>query len=91
MTDDHTHRGDDVHSVEAAMKDANGGWQPIETAPNFTWVMLFEPCKDWPCSDCTHWLARADGCGDWVDQDDCLVVRAPTHWMPLPAAPTEGE
>jgi hypothetical protein len=25
MTDDHTHRGDDVHSVEAAMREANGG------------------------------------------------------------------
>jgi hypothetical protein len=23
MTDDHTHRGDDVHSVEAAEKDVN--------------------------------------------------------------------
>jgi hypothetical protein len=23
MTDDHTHRGDDVHSVEAAMREAN--------------------------------------------------------------------
>jgi hypothetical protein len=30
MTDDHTHRGDDVHPVEAAMRD-EGGWQPIET------------------------------------------------------------
>jgi hypothetical protein len=33
MTDDHTHRGDDVHSVEAVEREANGGLQPIETAP----------------------------------------------------------
>jgi hypothetical protein len=77
MTDDHTHQGDDVHSVEAAMKDANGGWQPIETAPKDVASLLFS-FESGP--SVKHW---GGFCGH---NQPCF-----THWMPLPAAPTEGE
>jgi hypothetical protein len=96
---DYTHRGDDVHPVEAAMRDHDEGmtgWQPIETAPKdgtvvFVWYV-------------THFTSRAAfhnsikmafwvaGCSEWsVDGLGGNVPPALTHWMPLPAAPAEGE
>ena len=76
--------GDDVHSVEEAMKDANGGWQPIETAPKdvmFVWV--YDPNSEWQCE--AWWDDRFNG---WQCPHEGV---APSHWRPLPAAPTEGE
>ena len=84
MTDDHTHRGDDVHSVEVAMEEANGGWQPIKTAPrDGTKILGFEG------DDCVllMWVSEWN---DWYNFDGASIGE-PTHWMPLPAAPTEGE
>jgi hypothetical protein len=89
MTDDHTHRGDDVHPVEAAMREDEGGWQLITTAP----------------VDGAEFLVYNSYCGEqfvcfWDGLDlryglDCSAVidldYGVTHWMPLPAAPTEGE
>ena len=87
MTDDHTHRGDDVHSVELAAREANGGWQPIETAPkDGTHIIL--SCKFLP----NDWRIKIGG---WrFDKNNWQLFGGswtPTHWMPLPAAPTEGE
>jgi hypothetical protein len=64
-------------------------WQPIVTAPmDGTWVMLYEPCAEFPTKDFTHWLAMwSETERMWMDQDDAQVVRAPTHWMPLPEPP----
>jgi hypothetical protein len=104
MTDNHTHRGDDVHSVEAAEREANGGWQPIETAPKDGPVILlggttamFGVWFD------EHWVFW-EGCAsdvfykETIASDDIAASLnywcsgyGPTHWMPLPAAPTEGE
>jgi hypothetical protein len=77
MTDDHTYRGDDVHSVEAALLDANGGWQPIETAPKDGLAILFS-ANNGPVIG--YWKYYKS-----INQPNF------THWMPLPAAPTEGE
>jgi hypothetical protein len=77
MTDDHTHRGDDVHPVEAAERDDNGGWQPIETAPSAVTLLLFvDP----------YILTGVRFRKAWMNRGEHI---APTHWMPLPAAPTE--
>jgi hypothetical protein len=134
MTDDYTHRGDDVHSVEAlhetserdgedwvaregrlaqygddvhpveaAMRDHDEGmtgWQPIETAPKDAMILLFRPTAP-------EWGRVAQGKWDtqkyhkrpnpyweyWIKVGGTTESRsdAPTHWMPLPAAPTEGE
>jgi hypothetical protein len=84
MTDDHTHRGDDVHSVEAAEMEANGGWQPIETAPkNGTFIWVYDPNSEWQCE--AWWDDRFNG---WQCPHEGV---APSHWRPIPAAPTEGE
>ena len=82
MTDNHTHRGDDVHSVEMAMRDYDEGvmgWQPIETAPAAVTLLLFvDP----------YILTGVRFRNAWMNRGEHI---APTHWMPLPAAPTEGE
>ncbi len=65
-------------------------WQPIETAPtDGVWVMAFEPNEVTTQFDCTHWITHMYHNGQWMDQDDCLVVRNPTHWLPLPEAPKD--
>jgi hypothetical protein len=83
MTDDHTHRGDDVHSVEAAEREANGGWQPIATAPkDGARYLVYQP---------EHKKGRSSLMARICFVENAGWVRESTHWMPLPAAPTEGE
>jgi hypothetical protein len=68
------------------------GWQPIETAPKDVWVLVFCP-----------WLSEArigkfntqrPGHYGWRVMHSTykgaapLYSAQPTHWMPLPAAPT---
>jgi hypothetical protein len=86
MTDDHTHRGDDVHSVEAVEREANGGWQPIETAPRDG----TEVVGMWMYGGANHCIMvwKLD---KWCRKFNVNYSYTPTHWMPLPAAPTEGE
>lgn len=69
-------------------------WQPIETAPkDGTWIMIYEPYGGGQNVDLTHWIASWGDYGHdegWIDQDDALVTRNPTHWQPLPTPP-EGQ
>jgi hypothetical protein len=104
MTDNHTHRGDDVHPVEAAMRD-DGDWQPIATAPkDGTEILLYGPCQwDTHCKKSKPKICVAAWGveNDWDDEEDKSFMTSSqnpyqdvchaTHWMPLPAAPTEGE
>jgi hypothetical protein len=88
MTDDHTHRGDDVHSVEAAERE-DGGWQLIETAPTKkgSEFLVFDGVGIWKA-----WRHKGEILGYEVDGCDLPSDGSPiSHWMPLPAAPTEGE
>jgi hypothetical protein len=86
MTDDHTHRGDDVHSVEAAERGDNGGWQPIETAPkDGQRVMLHSPETHTYTGICASWCIIDLIWEEWDSHFPCY----PTHWQPVPAAPTE--
>lgn len=68
-------------------------WQPIETAPtDWTDVLVFSPEHEgFNCggvfsaffdTEARSWSAHEPG-GN--------IALNPTHWMPLPAAPTEGE
>lgn len=61
-------------------------WQPIETAPkDGAWVLVY-----WPTMPITIYPKTAFNCGDeygWDTPDDYGQVY-PTHWMPLPAPPT---
>jgi hypothetical protein len=77
-----THRGDDVHPVEAAMRD--DGWQPIETAPKDGGVFLgYNKDLGWQCTMIYDW-------GNHVFLTDAgRFFTYPTHWRPLPAAPLD--
>jgi len=72
-------------------------WLPIESAPkDGENVMLYAPtenyevCIGWYGDTTKKWFAcgseatASDGAGDWQ------TVYQPTHWMPLPAPPTDA-
>ena len=62
-------------------------WQPIETAPrDGTRVMLIDTFDQWHYIG--RWNADLGDQGFWEDMSEYAL---PTHWMPLPAAPKEGE
>lgn len=62
---------------------AEQGWQPIETAPKDTPVLLYEPnlkaryVSRWVEEPYPHWRGYGQG-------DD------PSHWYPLPGVPTDA-
>jgi hypothetical protein len=85
MTDDHTHRGDDVHSVELAAREANGGWQPIETEQRGIRCLIATPNgRHYKVRMLNGHLFPPNRASD--HQNGNIFA---THWMPLPAAPTE--
>tara|TARA_R110000851_G_scaffold109206_1_gene231359 strand:+ start:517 stop:801 length:285 start_codon:yes stop_codon:yes gene_type:complete len=94
MTDNYPHYGDDVHSVEAAMREASGDWQPIETAPRDG--AEFDGWRDGERVTNVYFNDRGvitkrnwhGKFATWTNFDPRVPF---THWMPLPAAPTEGE
>jgi hypothetical protein len=93
MTDDHTHRGDDVHPVEAAEREAEGGW--IKTPPmNGTWVNLL--MDGFACSGVLgtpDFIIKAkwsDQYKTWVSDEDVWPEDRVIEWQPLPAAPTDA-
>lgn len=66
-------------------------WQPIETAPKDESVLLLMDDEVFSgfYSDGGFWVfpyAGYHGCGCCGDTND-----QPTHWMPLPELPTQGE
>lgn len=63
------------------------GWQPIETAPkDGTPILAFICWLDGPCVHTGHFSAGEF----WPDFRDA-ASKTPTHWMPLPAAPTPSQ
>ena len=78
-----------LDALEAALARAEGaGWQPIETAPKdgtriLVWIGDdFPMVAKWKESKYGSWW---NPCEDLIA--DVLGACAPTHWMPLPAAP----
>ena len=65
---------------------AEGGWQPIETAPKDGSTILYS-AGGWVCAGCWHireeqWREHNNFPSDsWGTED------YPTHWMPLPSPP----
>jgi hypothetical protein len=77
-------------AIAAVMEDT--GWQDIATAEIEQYeqnpgVLVFVP-------EVGQMIARYgksnDGEYDWFPLDQCCTIR-PTHWMPLPPPPFEGE
>ena len=93
MTDDHSHRGDDVHSVEAAERNEDLWIKVAKSKPKrgqavFTYWGGSKYKNPVMIKNEYHQRPRAMGSSDWwCSRPD----QQPTHWMPLPAAPTEGE
>lgn len=67
------------------------GWQPIEKAPRDGSLMLL-CCVGWPHSELRGepWPIKVGGY--WKGRWEIFGASwAPTHFMPLPAPPGEGE
>jgi hypothetical protein len=61
-------------------------WQPIETAPHDTRVLVWIPPWYGP-SDGKIIVASKFTLG-WIDDEAIFLQSKPTHWQPLPAPPT---
>ncbi len=70
-------------------------WQPIETMPLDTTVLLYEPARElWPGYTVGPYVLVCDtfGSGKWSPacingfEWECEMER-PTHWAPLPELP----
>lgn len=73
-------------------------WQPIETAPKDRSVLLYEPIGGWWLPEPRPGVVPHIWVGNWWKGDTLnraqwngAMYSAPTHWMPLPAPPTEIE
>ena len=65
-------------------------WQPIETAPKDGTVVLLAGCRKpvaaaWLEDEIDYWHVDDNKRGPFA-----LRGPAPTHWMPIPAAPDEA-
>lgn len=74
-----------LRAISTALRSAQvPEWRPIETAPRTgIAVLLWQPWKSG--RDCTTIGHYANG---WVDRQNEDMQPEPTHWMPLPAAPS---
>lgn len=61
-------------------------WQPIETAPKNGRPVLVAWANKPTWAPVTAYV----GDGQWHDEDEA-IYRDPTHWMPLPDPPKEGD
>ena len=72
-------------------------WQPIETAPkDGTWVLACGGILDvYPAEDVPPMVAVRWQQNWWlvsaVDAGQLLSYERPTHWMPLPAPPSQEQ
>lgn len=71
-------------------------WQPIETAPKTDVSMMGAvPILGYCPRECADervrviWWEPTLGGGMWYDDRDIKGIVKPTHWMPLPAPPTD--
>jgi hypothetical protein len=63
-----------------------GGWRPIESAPEERLVLLYMALPGEPLGFDIGWLED----GDWMlssKDNEPADVAQPTHWQPLPAPP----
>jgi len=70
--------------AQAAQPVQIPGWQPIESAPKDTALLLY-------CGSFYEIGHFNTAIGEWVCGWDHRKLKPPTHWMPLPAAPATKE
>ena len=71
--------------VEYVRADLAHSWQPIETAPKSSKAILVH-CGDRRNTYTVTWFRLYEG---WAILGGGALNEKPTHWMPLPAPPTE--
>lgn len=64
-------------------------WQKIETAPKDKFVMLWSKHRELDIGIFTQNLADEYRWFTSLDHRYTRVIENPTHWQPLPAAPSE--
>lgn len=81
----------------------NPGWRPIETAPRDGWHAPILTCRmgdpaPWFGGEPVGGYAEPPEAAYWNEYGDCWTPChrphdewLPTHWLPLPSAPTVGE
>lgn len=69
------------------------GWQPIETVPERTDVLVCVTHNLGPDEwETLQWVDNVDHQGRWITYLRLMELPfPPTHWMPLPAAPEAGK
>lgn len=101
MTDHTDHEWRERHEQQAARiaeMEAAQAWRPIETAPkDGTEILAHCPHDQIHAGEPHIIIVRYNSnrhATGWYDQSldgDGRRVDRPTHWMPLPPAPQEGE
>ena len=82
---------EEIATLRAAAETLRGTqWQPIETAPkDGTWVFMTTRCG---ILNIARWNKRHPDLGmhgRWESKSNASHILRPTHWMPLPAIPTQ--
>jgi hypothetical protein len=62
-------------------------WQPIETAPRDTDVLLALWAYGIPGGERYYQVAQSTDGEHWTTE--CAPIWKPTHWMPLPLPPVQ--
>lgn len=62
-------------------------WQPIETAPLWELVNVYDPAAFPYRSSNTVYSAVQTKVGEWPKELATKPPKSPTHWMPLPNPP----
>ena len=79
---------DILRRLADALEAAEGGWQPIETAPkDGTWVLAYDADEYGETTETAHWVRNGMFGGAWEISDEMQIK--PTLWMPLPAPPAK--
>lgn len=77
-------------------------WQPIETAPDNTEILVYVPpypynsivCPEEyhvACRERHHYSGNWLWAGSTGEGSSCWLSLPPTHWMPLPKPPQEKQ
>lgn len=81
-----------IASAATARGEAVKGWQPIETAPDKTWVIGLRAFRDEDPTANPAWVGQKYDLGEGrlIDWRTGRWVTC-SHWMPLPAPPARDE
>lgn len=88
----HADSNDYVRGINKGAEMVRPKWQPIETAPKMTAILLWAHryCVGHFNTRNDKWWIYTDGTGTMEE----IIINShnkPTHWMPLPEPPQQGQ